>query len=141
MLFSIVSNVISVSSVTCNQCLKCQVSGHKISKNLKIFQKSENCHQKVLSKIVIMKKENIRICPNLDPQSITMANILQLRKQIEYKKDPEKTWETERLWGNKIPQTDGNLNSRTEMLLCYKSIFHKSLTNVGVNSRQCMEEN
>ena len=34
MLFSIVSNVISVSSVTCNQCLKCQVSGHKISKNL-----------------------------------------------------------------------------------------------------------
>ena len=34
MLFSIDSNVISVSSVTCNQCLRCQVSGHKISKNL-----------------------------------------------------------------------------------------------------------
>ena len=51
-MFSIVSNVISVSSV------KCQVT--RFSKNLKIFQtskifkKSENCHQKLSSWIVIM---------------------------------------------------------------------------------------
>ena len=53
MLFSIVSIVISVSSVTCNQCLKCQVWGHKISKKSENFSKIwklssksffKNCH-------------------------------------------------------------------------------------------------
>ena len=42
MLFSIVSNVISVSSVTCNQCLRCQVSGHKISKRSRKFTTIRN---------------------------------------------------------------------------------------------------
>ena len=44
--FSIVRIVIRVSSVTCNQCLNCQVSGHKISTNLKIFKHGKNGHQK-----------------------------------------------------------------------------------------------
>ena len=65
MLFSIVSNVISVSSVTCNQCLKCQVSDHKISKNLTLIVDefflstivdenflSKNCRWNCLSTIV-----------------------------------------------------------------------------------------
>ena len=46
----IVNNVV-VTCQQCNQCFKCQVSGHKIAKNLKIFQKSLNCYKKVGQKL------------------------------------------------------------------------------------------
>ena len=55
----IVNNVV-LNCQQCNQCLKCQVSGHKISKNLKIFQTSEifqkmkKCHKKLSSWVVII---------------------------------------------------------------------------------------
>ena len=56
----VIVNIVVLICQQCNRCLKCQVSGHKIfkkigkkSENLKKFQKSENCHHKLSSKIVI----------------------------------------------------------------------------------------
>ena len=53
---NVIVNIVVLNCQTCNQCLKCQVSGHKslellwnFSKNLNVFRKSETEHGQVMS--------------------------------------------------------------------------------------------
>ena len=62
---NVIVHIVVLNCQKCNQCLKCQVSGHKnfqkiwkLSKNLKTFQKSENFSKiwKLLRNLKTFKK-------------------------------------------------------------------------------------